>query len=83
MVRGEGRGEGDYIRIWTTSIFNMADFTYFWNTKIEGLFFTSAASFQILGKVKIGNLFTSHPPEKKELIVENDVGCPLLVALHI
>jgi hypothetical protein len=24
-----------------------------------------------------------HQPEKKELIVENDVGCPLLVALHI
>jgi hypothetical protein len=36
----------------------MADLTCFWNTKIDGLFFTSAASFQILGKLKIGNLFT-------------------------
>jgi hypothetical protein len=30
----------------------------FWNTKIDGLFLISAASFHILGKLKIGSLFT-------------------------
>jgi hypothetical protein len=49
---------GINITQYTASIFNMADFTHFWNTKIDGLFFTSPASFHILGKLKIGNLFT-------------------------
>jgi hypothetical protein len=64
MGGGEGGGEeggrGVYIRIRQQAYLTwQTDFTHFWNTKIDGLFLTSAASFQILGKVNIGNLFTT------------------------
>ncbi len=36
----------------------MADFTPFWNTDKDGLFFMSAASFHNFGKLNNGNLFT-------------------------
>ncbi len=49
-----GEGVGD---LYTFTIFNnKADLTDFKNTRLEGLYLASLASFHIFGKLKIGNL---------------------------
>jgi hypothetical protein len=49
-----GRGG---IHLYTFTIFNnRADLTDFKNILLEGLYLVSLASFQIFGKLKIGNL---------------------------
>ncbi len=53
---GGSGGEGG-IHLYTFTIFdNKADLTDFKNIRLDGLYLVSLASFQIFGKLKIGNL---------------------------
>jgi hypothetical protein len=60
---GKGGGVGDRgggetgTTHFTFIAFNKADFTNFRNTRFDRLYLIYCASFQILGNVKIGNLF--------------------------